>query len=105
MKRLLILAAMTYGQISMAHYECKGICKYTFNGDLKSMVISGSGDSHSQAYSIMRDSCLGYCDSGSVKECSVVNYSCSTPGHLGNIGVLSEILDIYKTEVSRTNSR
>jgi hypothetical protein len=100
MKTVLILVALTYGQLSLAHYSCEGICKYTYYDSLRSTVVSGSGDSQGSAYSKMRDSCASQCDGTSYKNCSIVNYSCGTPDHAG---LSEEIMNLYVEEVKANN--
>ena len=103
MKAFIILIMMSFSQISLAHYECNGICKYNYDGPgggLRSSTVSSASSSRGTAESSMRSSCSRYCDGDRTTGCRIVNYSCSTPGHNG---IASEILDIYVEEVDREN--
>lgn len=82
MKLLIIIATVAFGEFAMAHYECNGICKYTYYDLLRSAVVSGTGTSQEEAASNMRKDCSNQCSSSILKGCSVINYSCTTPSHM-----------------------
>ncbi len=79
MKLLTLITIVAFGQLAMAHYECTGVCKYTYYDILKASVVSGSADSHSGAISNMRNACSDNCYGDHIKGCSVVDSSCATP--------------------------